>query len=954
MKRKITSILSLAVVLVLLCGACLTSCDFLSQFLQPVTKEHTLTLYDNDGTTVLHTIKVEEGKSPEKPADPTKEGYIFSGWFVTPTSSKAFDFSAAMTGDAKAYAQWKMADFQDDRDWVLSGSINGWGANLDGYHLTKKAGTGNVYELTLDLYVDDEFQLTVLLEDGSLSYSTEGARAASSHVVAGTEYMEGAGGLGTYKNIRIKQNGNYTLSLVSDPETDNNELTIIRNGDPTGPVVEHEVAHYAIKGSKVTGWADSTDVKHLMNKGADGKFTLTIELYANDEFMFVGYEMVDGALVGLAKYIKSDMLAEGSAVEVQAKSGGNFTTSANGTYTFTFDPATEKISVSYSPDFSLEAVARPTTWYILGNGSVAGSVLNNAAWGLKDEAAQGFVDKGNGVYELTLDLYVGDAFKICSDSSWANARDFSFMVEPGENFKANGNIEVLVAGNYTLTLTVDEDETKDTITWVRNGDAAEGQEQEVVIDAFAIKGSKVTGWADSTAEEHLLKKNADGKYVLTIEMYANDEFMFVAYQYVNGVLTGLPIYIKSDMIAEGSAAEVAPKVGGNFTTSANGTYTFTYDHETKSISIAYSSDFSLEVAARPTTWYILGNGSVAGSVLNNAAWGLKDEVAQGLVSKGNGVYEITLDLYEGDEFQICSSSSWSDKHGFSSLVNPGENFTRGGNITVAVAGNYTLTLTVDPDDETKDTLTWVRNGDAGEVEETEYPADAFAIKGSKVTGWADKTDAQYLMNKNADGKFVLVIELYANDEFMFVGYEMVDDALSALALYIKSDMIADGSASQVVAKAGGNFTTAANGTYTFTFDPETNKVHIAYSSDFSLEVVARPTTWYILGNGQTEGSVLKTSSWGLKDESVQKLVDKGNGVYEITLNLYAGDEFQICSSGSWSDKHGFDSLVEPGENFTRGGNITVAVEGNYTLTLSIDADDETKDTITWVRNGDCE
>ena len=946
MNKKAKLIVSIVCILCLALTICLSAC----------TQTVTLTLYDNDGKTVLHTIKVESGGTAEKPTDPSKDGFIFTGWFVTPTSSKAFDFEAPLTEDAKAYAQWKTAGFQDDRDWVLSGSINNWGGNLEGYHLTKKDGTGNVYELTLDLHIGDEFQLTVLLADGSLSYSSEGARAASSHVVAGTEYMEAAGGLGTYKNIHIIQDGNYTLSLLSDPETDNNELTIIRNGDPIGAVVEHEIVNYAIKGSKVTGWADSTAVEHLMSKNADGKFVLTIELYANDEFMFVGYEMVDAELKALSKYIKSDMLADGSAAEVAAKAGGNFTTSANGTYTFTFDPATEKISVSYSPDFSLEKPARPTTWYILGNGSVADSVLNKAAWGLADEEAQGFVDKGNGVYELTLDLYVGDAFKICSSSSWANARDFSFMVNPGENFKANGNIEVLVAGNYTLTLTVDaDDETKDTITWVRNGDAAGGQEQQVTIDAFAIKGSKVTGWADSTAAEHLMNKNTDGKYVLTIQLYANDEFMFVAYQMVDGTLTGLPIYIKSDMIAEGSAAEVQAKAGGNFTTSANGTYTFTYDHEAKSVVITYSADFSLEVVARPTTWYILGNGTVAGSVLNNAAWGLKDETAQGLVSQGNGVYKITLDLYAGDEFQICSSSSWSDKHGFSSLVNPGENFTQGGNITVAVAGNYTLTLTVDADDETKDKIEWVRNGDAAQGgEQEEYPADAFAIKGSKVTGWADKTDAQYLMNKNTDGKFVLTIELYANDEFMFVGYEMVDDALSALALYIKSDVIAEGSAAEVQAKAGGNFTTSANGTYTFTFDPETNKVHIAYSSDFSLEVVARPTTWYILGNSTVDGAVLKTSSWGLNDESVQKLVDKGNGVYEITLNLYAGDEFQICSNGSWSDKHGFSSLVNPGENFTQGGNITVAVAGNYTLTLTIDAEDETKDTITWVRNGDCQ
>ena len=706
MKRKITSILAFVLTFVMLCGT-LTSCFIFGA------KEHTLTLYDNDGTTVLHTIKVEEGKAPQRPADPTKEGYVFAGWFLTPTSSKAFDFAAVMTEDAKAYAQWKMADFQDDRDWVLSGSVNGWGSSLDGYHLTKKAGSGNVYELTLDLYVDDEFQLTVLLEDGSLSYSSEGARAASSHVVAGTEYMEAAGGLGTYKNIHMIQDGNYTLSLVTDPETDNNELTIIRNGDPTGPATEHEVAHYAINGSKVTGWADSTDAKYLMNKGADGKFTLTIELYANDEFMFVGYEDASGELVGLANYIKSDMLAEGSAAEVQAKAGGNFTTSADGTYTFTFDPEAEKISVSYSPEFSLEAVARPTTWYILGNGSVAGSVLNNAAWGLKDEAAQGFTDLGNGVYELTLDLYVGDAFKICSDSSWANARDFSFMVEPGENFKANGNIEVLVAGKYTLTLTVDpDDETKDTITWVRNGDAAEGgEEDEYPADAFAIKGSKVTGWADSTDAKYLMNKGADGKFVLVIELYANDEFMFVGYEMVDEALSPLALYIKSDMIAEGSAAEAQAKAGGNFTTSANGTYTFTFDPETNKVHIAYSADFSLEIVARPTTWYILGNGATEGSVLHTSGWGLKDESVQKLVDKGNGVYEITLNLYEGDQFKICSDGSWSNAHDLSDMPNPGTNFEAAGNVKVLVAGNYTLTLTIDADDETKDTITWVRNGD---------------------------------------------------------------------------------------------------------------------------------------------------------------------------------------------------------------------------------------------------
>lgn len=467
MKRNITSTITIVMALVMVISA-FCSCNLFKK--DPVV-EHTLTLYDQDGKTVLSTVKAEEGKAPERPADPTKDDYVFSGWFVTPTSNKAYDFTAPLTADASAYAHWKAADFRDDRDWVLSGSVNGWGAQLDDYHLTKKEGTGNVFEITLNLYSGDQFQLTVLLSDGSLSYSSEGARAASSHVVAGTEYIEGAGGFGTYKNIVVKQDGNYTLSLVSDPETDNNALTIIRNGDPVGEVVEHELVAYAIKGSKVTGWADSTADEHLLLKGEDGKFTITLELYANDEFMFVGYEKVNGAYSALAQYIKSDMLAEGSAEEVAAKTNGNFTTSKNGTYTFKFDPETGKISVSYSSEFSLEIPARPTTWYMLGNGETEGSVLKTSSWGLNDESVQGLVDKGNGVYEIRLNLYAGDEFQICSNSSWANKHGFSSLVEPGENFTQGGNITVAVEGNYTITLTLDAaDETADTITWTRNGD----------------------------------------------------------------------------------------------------------------------------------------------------------------------------------------------------------------------------------------------------------------------------------------------------------------------------------------------------------------------------------------------------------------------------------------------------------------------------------------------------
>lgn len=64
----------------------------------PVT--YTLTLYDDDGTTVLDTITVEEGKAPERPANPEKANFEFVDWFVTPTNATKYDFSKVLTEDA--------------------------------------------------------------------------------------------------------------------------------------------------------------------------------------------------------------------------------------------------------------------------------------------------------------------------------------------------------------------------------------------------------------------------------------------------------------------------------------------------------------------------------------------------------------------------------------------------------------------------------------------------------------------------------------------------------------------------------------------------------------------------------------------------------------------------------------------------------------------------------------
>jgi len=59
--------------------------------------------FDTDGGTTVAAQTVEEGQVAIKPADPTKEGFTFAGWFVGET---AYDFSSAVTANLTVKAKW--------------------------------------------------------------------------------------------------------------------------------------------------------------------------------------------------------------------------------------------------------------------------------------------------------------------------------------------------------------------------------------------------------------------------------------------------------------------------------------------------------------------------------------------------------------------------------------------------------------------------------------------------------------------------------------------------------------------------------------------------------------------------------------------------------------------------------------------------------------------------------
>lgn len=128
--------------------------------------------------------------------------------------------------------------------------------------------------------------------------------------------------------------------------------------------------------------------------------------------------------------------------------------------------------------------------------------------------------------------------------------------------------------------------------------------------------------------------------------------------------------------------------------------------------------------------------------------------------------------------------------------------------------------------------------------------------------------------------------------------------------------------------------------------------------------------WTIAGSSSA-GGPLAEIGWNGGPIAGKNILTKteGKNEFKITLNLYKGDQFQFCiqdAEGNWNtnDAEGGGArggqylkeneyMAAPGTGLGDGQvNITVNVSGNYTLTLTTDADDKNVGAITVVRNGD--
>ncbi len=594
-KMKLITLLLVAAMAISLLNGC-----------QPEAKEVKYTVAYMDGDTVLKTEEVVEGGKATS-WTPTKDGQTFVGWFATPTMSVAFDFDKAITENTKVFAGFSAYE-EDTRQWAIVGSGKGdlllssnWGKVISDAHKLEKTGD-NEYSITIDLYAGDEFQFAI---NTSWHHKRGYGYLDTVKDASGTEAFTGSGGIGETaakgQNIKVAQDGNYTITLHTHPGddyydesnanysqankevfnlSDYDKITWVRNGDAAE--LSSSVTNFYIKGAGITLWGDLYNDATGFAKVGD-THTLTVYLKADEEFMFTSLVTENGVSAVGSEYIKFENLDEAS--QALFTGSGNIKATKGGTYTFTYNEKTKVLSAKLDSEDPM----KECDFYIDGN--FDGHSWNDTYY----NADFKFTSLGNDLYELkNINLTEGAEFIIQSFEAGAATGgklgsynfkyyrgDDSFVAASPDN--SNFNLKVSKAGVYNLT-------------WNAYAKVLEitpaGQE-----DTVHIKGSFVDSWnimdpnTGKPSDDYKLTLK-DGLYEIT--MTITEDMVANGANWQCGLVVNTTTGSDGDWIGLSClGADAADNVnnlfrpvsGNNLTCTTAGTYRITFDLTTKTINI---------------------------------------------------------------------------------------------------------------------------------------------------------------------------------------------------------------------------------------------------------------------------------------------------------------------------------------------------------------------------------
>ena len=497
------------------------------------------------------------------------------------------------------------------------------------------------------------------------------------------------------------------------------------------------------------------------------------------------------------------------------------------------------------------------TYYIVGYGT--SPVLSQSNWGagLGDASLTDLFKmtkaEDENVYTYTVDLYEGDQFQFAINSDWYNQRGYGYLTETtlddgtavfsssstiGSNAAYRLNINVLLTGNYTFTLTTHPDDDLyedgyegnevynynplDTIEWTYNGDPVGDVEIEIT-PTYYIKGSGISSWYDMYNDFTQMTETSEGIYELEIYLAAEEEFMFASYYNNAGVATALTYYIYySNLDEESKELFNSNASGNNMITIEAGQYKFIYDSEADVLSATVDTDY---VSATYT--YCL-DGEIAATETTYGAFH-SDFDSFALTNTEGTTYVIeNVELTAGDEIVIRgflentdTTTSWGDvTYNYVYLAtNPSFSQPTGGtNIYVEVSGTYNISF-----DSYSHIITITAVGQAYDI----------YMSSSMQDSWDPAYDTQYLFTQSEDDENVYTLKwtFAIGDQFglrVFPEGAADGDGQSSTWVGVSAGDTDDVTAT-FTSESASNFQCTVAGTYILSYNVSTGVLTISFA-----------------------------------------------------------------------------------------------------------------------------
>lgn len=262
--------------------------------------------FDLGNNNVNEVIEVKEDGIVSKPTDPTKDGYVFEGWYY---NDEKFDFSTKITEDITLEARWTS---ESAKTWTVSFNTNG-GNKIDaltvedGKTLTNLPNpTKNGYTFEGWYYNGLEFDITtVITKNITLDAKWEQEKKTVS---------------GSTTPATVK----YSVSFNSDGGTTVKTQTVVKGGlatEPTDPVKA---------GYTFVGWYNGNVLYDFSTKVTQN-ITLTAK-YTKDVVVSYIIEDVPNSLVNQAKlYILKDGVKVQGTIDVTNESNRTITKTVEAT-----------------------------------------------------------------------------------------------------------------------------------------------------------------------------------------------------------------------------------------------------------------------------------------------------------------------------------------------------------------------------------------------------------------------------------------------------------------------------------------------------------------------------------------------------------------------------------------------------------------------------------------------